>query len=287
VEEQGGYRLTKRGARRFDWRDPYHVAVTLSWPNFALAMLATELAINLVFALLYWLAPGSVSNAAPGSYADAFFFSVETLATVGYGAMAPASLFGHIVASVELLVGMALTAIITGLTFVRFSRPRAKIIYADNPVVARYNGRPALMIRIANGRATPMTNAHARLSVLLAEQTHEGQSFRGVHELPLVRATVPIFSLTWTLIHVLDQASPLHGATAESLAAEQVRLFLTIDMRDEQLAARVQDIRTYGATDIRFGHRYADAVVLDADGNPFADLTRVSELEREPGAERG
>lgn len=279
VIDYGTYRLTRSGATRYDWRDPYHVAVALSWWHFALVILAAELGINLFFAALYWLAPGAVANAASGSYADAFFFSLETLATVGYGSMSPASTYGHVVASVELLCGMALTALVTGLIFVRFARPRAKVIYAENPVVAAYNGRPALMLRIANGRATLVTNGHARISALLVEHTHEGQRFRGVHDLPLVRAHIPIFALTWTLIHVIDEASPLHGATAESLLADQVRIFLTLDLHDDMLASQVQAVRAYNAADIRFGQRYADVVTEGPDGYPVADYARISALE--------
>jgi inward rectifier potassium channel len=118
--------LSKLGASRFDLRDPYHLAVSLSWPGFAVAMLSCWLVINLVFALLYWLRPGDVANIAPDSFADVFFFSIETLATVGYGVMAPATLYGHIVSAAEIVTGMAFTAIFTGLLFVRFSRPKAK-----------------------------------------------------------------------------------------------------------------------------------------------------------------
>jgi hypothetical protein len=135
----GAFEMTKKGALRYDFRDPYHLAVSLSWPGFLLMFVVCELAINILFASLYALQPGSVANAAPGSFADLFFFSLETLATVGYGAMSPATLYGHTVSAVEIISGLAFIAIMTGLTFVRFSRPRAKVLYADKAVVATYN----------------------------------------------------------------------------------------------------------------------------------------------------
>ena len=200
-------------------------------------MVGVWLTINLAFALLYVLSPGDVANATPGSFSDAFFFSVETLATVGYGVMAPASLYGHIVSAVEIVTGTAFTAIVTGLLFVRFSRPKAKILYADDAVVSMRNGKPTLMLRIANGRQSLMTGATVRLFVLLAERTQEGGFFRRIHDLQLVQSHLPVFVMPWTLMHVIDESSPLFGHTAETLAATAARIFMTIEARDQALAA--------------------------------------------------
>jgi inward rectifier potassium channel len=276
------YGLWKLGAQRFDLRDPYHMAVSLSWPSFAVAMLACWLVINLVFALLYWLRAGDVTNAAPGSFADVFFFSVETLATVGYGVMAPATLFGHIVSAAEIVSGMAFTAIFTGLLFVRFSRPKAKIVYAEDAVVARHNKRPTLMLRVVNGRVTIMSNASARLFALLPVRTAEGSSFRRPMELQLQQSHLPLFVMPWTLMHVIDETSPLHGHDTDSLDEADARLFLTMEARDHALNAVVQDIKDYSPAHIRFGMRFADMVMLN-EGGATADLSRISLLEPDPG----
>src|SRR5713226_6429288 len=169
----GSYEFKKKGVSRFDLRDPYHLAVALTWPQFLAALLALYLSVNVVFTTLFWLVPGSVANARPDSFSDAFFFSIETLATVGYGKMYPATLHGHMVASIEIVCGLAFTAVLTGLTFVRFSRPRAKLIFAVHPVVAMHNGKPTLMVRIGNGRAALLADARAQLNVLLTETTTE------------------------------------------------------------------------------------------------------------------
>jgi inward rectifier potassium channel len=276
--------LWKLGVRRFDLRDPYHVAVSLPWPGFVAAMLVCWLAINLIFALLYDLRPGDVANSASGSLSDMFFFSIETLATVGYGVMAPVTLYGHIVSAVEIVTGMAFTAIVTGLLFVRFSRPKAKIICADDAVVSTHNGRPTLMLRIVNGRVTIMSNANVRLFVLLAEQTQEGQFFRRVHELRLQQSHLPLFIMPWLLLHVIDENSPLHGYDADTLISTQARLFLTIEARDHALSTQVQDLKHYGAEQIRFGMRFVDMVSQDEAGGVTADLSRISLLE--PDSER-
>src|SRR5215470_9574536 len=279
----GSFEFKKKGVSRFDLRDPYHLAVALTWPQFLAALLALYLSVNVVFTILFWLVPGSVANARPDSFSDAFFFSIETLATVGYGKMYPATLHGHMVASIEIVCGLAFTAVLTGLTFVRFSRPRAKLVFAANPVVAMHNGKPTLMVRIGNGRAAVLADAAAKLNVLLSEITAEGKLFRRAQELRLERAHIPLFPLSWTLMHVLDERSPLNGYDRARAIEADARVFVTLEARDPTLATSVHEIRTYMPEDIRFGMRYTDAVTIAEDGTPVADLTRIGALEPDVG----
>src|SRR5579871_792574 len=223
----GEIELTKIGVRRFDIRDPYHFALTVSWRGFAIAVLLLYGVINLFFAALYLLNPGSISNARPGALSDAFFFSIETLATVGYGEMAPATPMGHLIAAVEIIVGMAFTAIMTGLLFVRFSKPRAKIVYADKAVITSHNGVSTLMVRIGNGRANLLTNVQLQLHALIKEISREGHSSFNMHELKLGREKVPSFPLLLTLMHTIDASSPLLGFDAEAMVQSEVRLFVS------------------------------------------------------------
>jgi len=280
----GAYEFTKKGVSRFDLRDPYHLAITLTWPQFLAALFALYLFVNTVFATLFWLAPGSVVNARPGSFIDVLFFSIETLATVGYGDMYPATLYGRVVASSEILCGLAFTAILTGLTFVRFSRPRAKLIFAANPVVATHNGKPTLMLRIGNGRTGLLTDAAAKLNVSV--MTTEGKLFRSAQELRLERAHIPAFPLSWTLMHVLDERSPLHGFDTAQFIAADARVFVTVEARDPALATVVHDFRNYTPEDICFGMRYADVVTTAEDGTLVVDLTRIGALEADVGERR-
>jgi inward rectifier potassium channel len=279
----GSYEFKKKGVSRFDLRDPYHLAVALTWPQFLAALLALYLSVNVVFTILFWLVPGSVANARPDSFSDAFFFSIETLATVGYGKMYPATLHGHMVASIEIVCGLAFTAVLTGLTFVRFSRPRAKLIFAANPVVAMHNGKPTLMVRIGNGRAAVLADAKAQLNVLLTETTTEGKVFHRAQELQLERAHIPIFPLFWTLMHVLDERSPLNGYDAARAVKANAQVFVAIEARDPTLATTVHDIRNYPAEDVRFGMRYTEAVTTARDGTPVLDLTAIGALEPDVG----
>lgn len=282
--QMGKFRYQKKGIWRFDLRDPYHVAVTLTWPQFLAALLSLYLAVNVFFATLYTLVSGSVANARPHSFTDAFYFSFETLATVGYGEMFPQGTYGHVVACVEIVCGLAFTAILTGLTFVRFSRPRAKFIFAERPVVAQHDGAPTLMLRIANGRASLLTDASAKLNALLTYHTKEGTRFRSAQELRLLRAHIPIFPLTWTLMHRIDETSPLHGLDSAAIVENDARVFVSITAYDPTLSSTVQDVRDYDPADILFGMRYADAVFAAEDGSPVADLTRISAIESDSGA---
>jgi inward rectifier potassium channel len=281
----GSYEFRKKGISRFDLRDPYTFAHALTWPQFFAALLLLYIAVNFVFGLLYWVVPGTVANARPGSFGDAYFFSMETLATVGYGEMYPATVYGRVIAGIEIVGGLTFTAILTGLTFVRFSRPRSKVVFADNPIVATHKGKPTLMVRIANGRASMLTDAEAKLNVLFRDRTADGRLFRRAQELRLERAHLPAFPLSWTLMHVLDERSPLHGFDEARAVAEDVRVFVTIMAHDPMLATTLQDIHNYAPQDIRFGMRYADAVIEAPDGMMAMDMDRIGALEPDTGAD--
>jgi inward rectifier potassium channel len=279
----GSFELKKLGVSRFDLRDPYHLAIASSWPAYLLALFALYLSVSLVFGGLFWLVPGSVANARPGSFADALFFSIETIGTVGYGEMYPATFYGHVVASTEIGCGLAFVAILTGLTFVRFSRPQAKLVFAANPVVAMYRAKPTLMLQVANGRPGVLMDATAKLNVLFSETAADGRLVRRAQELRLERAHLPLYPLSWTLAHVLDEKSPLHGYDSERVLKAQARIFVMLEAYDPTLATSVHAIRTYAPEDIRFGVRYRDPISIGNDGLPVLDLGTIGALEPDSG----
>jgi len=281
----GAVEIVKRGIARYDFRDPYHIAIELSWKEFALAFIGLELGINTAFALLYLASPGCIANARAGSFSAAFFFSIETLATVGYGTMAPATFYGHAVSAVEIVSGLVFTAIMTGLLFVRFSKPRPKILFADQAVVTSHNCTPTLMVRIANGRVTLLTNAMARLGVVLLEEDAEGHPLRVVHDLALSNATLSLFPMTWTVMHEIDENSPLTDYNAERFTESDARLILTIEAHDQALGAAIHDLRIYTAGEVLYGMHYAEVVTVDDRLRPVADLTRLSLVEPDPTAQ--
>ena len=242
----GAFTLTKRGVDRWDWRDPYHLLVGLTWRQFVAAFVLAEVVLNLLFAGLYLVESGRVANLPPGSLLLAFSFSLETLATVGDGVMAPATAYGHVVSAVEIVSGVLFTALVTGLIFVRFSRPRSKVLAATNLVVTQHEGVTTLMARIGNGRLEPLVDATVRMSALLRRETREGVVFRGSHDLLLERDHIPIFALTWTLFHPIDAASPLFGLSQDELRATMIRLYVIVEARDPVLASAIHEVKDWG-----------------------------------------
>ena len=238
----GTLQLEKVGVREFDFKDPYHLALTMSWPQFFAGLFMLYAVINSCFALLYYAVPGSVSNMPSDSFWDAFFFSIETLATVGYGNMAPITTYSHTVSAIVVFVGMLLTATMTGLVFVRFSKPKAKLLFAHQAVVVRRSGVPRLMIRIGNGRMNALNDAHVRVTTFINETAADGQKMRSMVDLPLTRSDMPFFPLTWTLTHELTDDSPLvelRNLDPSALHALGTRLLVSITAHDPALGAQV------------------------------------------------
>jgi inward rectifier potassium channel len=269
-----GFSAVKVGVHRFSLADPYYFILAMRWSTFLAVVLGIFLATNLLFATFYWGEPGSISNARAGAFSDAFFFSIETLATVGYGVMTPATLYGHVVASAEIFVGMFLTALTTGAFFARFARPSARMVFSETAVVAPYGGGQALMMRVASRRLQGISEATARLNYYRNEPYGEGR-FRRFDELKLVRRSIPVLTLSWTLIHVIDDESPLSGMTDERMAAEAPAIMLSISGFDEAISSPVNDRQTYRRENMRFGHVFVDMLRDLPDGMIELDLTRI------------
>jgi inward rectifier potassium channel len=207
-----------------------------------------------------------------------FYFSIETLATVGYGDMHPQTNYGHLVATVEIFTGMTFLAVMTGLIFARFSRPRARFVFAKNPVVTIHQGQPTLMIRIANARHNTISQATARLWLFRIETTAEGQQLRRYHELKLDRNDHPMFSLTWTIFHTIDEKSPLYGLSEDELAEAEVNFALNVGGIDDNSAQRLYARQFYALGDIRWRHRYADMTGASPQGRLVLDYSKIHEV---------
>ena len=282
--DQQGLSTIKVGISRFSLDDPYYLVLSMSWRAFLASVLALFLAANLIFATLYWLAPAAIGNARPGSFSDAFFFSIETLATVGYGEMTPQSTYGHSVAAAEIFVGMFLTALVTGAFFARFARPQPRLIFSDVAVITPYEGRTALMVRVASRRVHSINEVRGRISYLRTFHLPDGGTFRRFFDLKLVRSENPVLSLSWTLIHPIDEDSPLHGMNEERLRDEAPRLLVSINGFDEAISSPINDRRSYRPEDIRVGHVFVHILEDMPDGAIQIDLTRLHDtVEVPPG----
>ncbi len=273
----GGREVIAEGLRLNFWADISHRCMTASWPAFIGGAALVFVAFNAVFAFFYWIGNQPISNVPGGAYIDYLYFSIETLSTAGYGDMHPQTHYGHFIATVELFTGIFSMSLMTGLIFARFSRPNARLLFADHPVISSHDGKPTFMVRFANERHNIIGNATARLWLLKNVVSMEGRPLRRFYELPLVRNEHPALALSWTLYHVLDEESPLYGLTADDLDAAKVSLIVVVSGYDVVAAQTVHARRSYDHSDIRFGQRYADIIGTSEDGRIRIDYGRFHE----------
>jgi inward rectifier potassium channel len=270
--------IETRGLAPGFWTDLHHRAMTVYWPVFFSSAALIFVVLNTAFAFLYSLGDNPIANVPRHNFLDLFYFSIETLATVGYGDMHPETDYGHLIATVEIFTGICFLAVLAGLVFTRFSRPRARFEFARHPVVTTYQGEPTLMIRIANARHNAISQATARLWLFRVENTKEGEQFRRYYELKLERREHPMFSLSWTLLHVIDKASAFHGMTPDDFAAGEGALILNVDGVDDNSAQRLYARQIYTRQDIRWRHRYRDITSISDDGRLILDYTKFHDV---------
>ncbi|MDP9033547.1 MAG: ion channel, partial [Myxococcota bacterium] len=270
--------FVKLGVVRRPLTDLYVFLLTTRWWSLFASMLLFYLISNSAFALAYLLG-GGVENARPGNFADAYFFSVQTMATIGYGKMTPISTFANIVVSFEALFGLVAIAIATGLMFAKFSQPRARVIFSKYAVVAMRDGVQSLMLRLANERKTGLVEAQLRLVLVRDETTAEGEPVRRFHTLHLARASTAVFALSWTAIHPIDETSPLYGETPESLESAQADLVASLVGMEEATTQTVHARYAWKSGEILFGHRFVDIVVQLPDGRRGLDYSRFDQVE--------
>lgn len=266
--------LLRLGAGQAWYEDLYYRAFTISWPRFLMMGALVFLVVNAGFALLYLLQPGAVAGARPGNFGDAFFFSVQTIATIGYGQMWPATRYANLLVTAEVLLGMLTIALVTGLAFARFSRPTARVLFSRIAVIGPVNGQPTLSLRIANERRNQVVQAEVTLSLLRDEVTAEGHFLRRFYDLKLVRARTPVFAMTFVVMHPLDRDSPLYGATPETLAAQQAEIIATLTGTDATLSQTIHARASYLPDDILFDRRFGDIIGVTPDGRRAIDYAR-------------
>jgi inward rectifier potassium channel len=278
-----------RGARRFApilqgrgggrWTDIYQGFLSAPWWAFLAGMAVIYVVFNAAFAELYLLDPGGIAGARPRSFWDAFFFSVQTLGTLGYGVMAPRSFYANVVVTVEVFLGILNIAVVAGIMFARVSRPTARVMFSRLAVVTPFDGVPTLMFRVANQRGNQILEATVSLTLARQVTTREGYVMRRFEELALVRARTPLFVLSWTVMHPIDQASPLYDATRESLLADQVELIVVLSGTDETYSDTIYARHSFLPHEIHWNRRFADFISVQPDGRPLVDLGKLHALE--------
>jgi inward rectifier potassium channel len=275
----GQFEFVKLNAEKFDWRDTYHFILTLSWPGFAGIVFGIYLLINVLFAALYMLNPHAIAEMEPGSFLAAFFFSVETLATVGYGHLYPETFYGHLIAMFEIMVGMFGLAVITGLIFVRFSRPTARIHFSKVAVIAPFDGTLNLMIRVANLRHQAMVEPQFRMILLRSFLTAEGDDVRRFHPLKLEFDHLISFPAVLTVRHRIDKQSPLFGMSPEDFQRLDFRIIASIVGVDTVIVAPVESFGDYNFDQIEWNRRFVEIYDRNKRGEWTVDYGRIDETE--------
>jgi len=265
------------GAKKMPLRDMYHAFQRASWSVALLAIVTAYVALNALFALAY-LKVGGIENARPGSFMDALAFSVQTMGTIGYGALYPKGTGANFLVLAESVVGLIITALVTGLVFAKFSQSSARILFSRHVTIAPMDGVPTLTFRVGNQRSSRIIEAAVRVSLVRTETTKEGLTFYRMYDLTLTRDRSPALTRSWTAMHPITPTSPLYGETPESAAKKEIELIVTIMGIDDISLQPAHARYRYIDSDIVWGARHADVLSVAPDGALVIDLHKFHDI---------
>jgi inward rectifier potassium channel len=268
--------IERRGLRRRGLGDLYHTLMTIDLTSLLAALAGTFLVINIFFAAVYF-GVGGLAGVRAGTFFGAFFFSVQTLSTTGYGAIYPVTLTANFLAVAEMLLGLLSTALATGVLFARLSRPRARVMFSKVVIIRQYRGAPTLMFRLANERRNQILEARVSVTATYDEEDDTGSTLRRLVPLRLERETTPVFALTWLVMHRISEDSPLFGKDMAAISAAGNVIVCSFTGLDDTLNAPIYARHVYGAEDLRIGHQFVDVMERSANGDITIDYGRFHE----------
>lgn len=272
--KDGRVLVERVGHRAATFSDLYHFLLVVSWSRLFLLFSAAYVGINVLFACAYLAGGDCIAEARPGSFHDAFFFSVQTMATIGYGRMYPKTTYADILVAAEAFCGLLGVSMATGLMFSKFAKPTARMIFTKNMVASNRDGIPCLMFRMANQRSNTIVEAQIQMVVSIGGRTAEGERVRRVLDLALTRTSTPVFTLTWTAIHPIDERSPLYGMSEEEIRTNELAFIITFTGIDDTFSQTVHARYAYGSKDILWGARFDDVLLPREGGGAVVDYTR-------------
>jgi inward rectifier potassium channel len=284
LNRDGSFNVARSGLGILESLAPYHHVLTLPWSRFLLLTVLLYFALNGLFAVAYVLCGpeallGPGAEMLGGRFSRAFYFSVQTFATIGYGQIGPNGFLPNLLVTIEALVGLIYQALATGVIFARFSRPTASILYSDRAIVAPYRDGRALQFRIANRRRSQLLQLEAQ--VIFSWMAGDGaQRVRRYAVLPLERNRVTFFPLAWTIVHPIDEASPLHGASPDSLDADEAEVLVLLSGIDDTHGQTVHSRTSYLATEIVWNARFRPIYAAPTSTAPVvADIAKLGDIE--------
>ena len=278
MNRDGGFNVVRKGVPKFYWGDFYHLLLTLSWPKFLALVGIAYVVINVVFALAYLATGDGIEHARHGNFLDTFFFSVQTMATIGYGEMHPQSFSANVLVAIEALLGLLGVAMATGLMFARFSIGKARVLFSRVAVITPYNDMPTLMFRVANERENWILEAQIHLTLVRSEISKEGYEMRRFYDLPLVRSHSPLFSLSWTVMHTIDESSALYGVSAAEIAQDNMELLMIFTGLDETLSQTIHARHSFISGEILWNMQFVDILSRTQDGRRCIDYSHFHDV---------
>ena len=263
--------------------DLYFRLMQGSWMQLIAMAGVAYLLLNVLFAALYMLDPTSIAGRSTLTFLDAFSFSVQTFTTVGFGGLTPANAYGDVLVGLEAFLGLIWVALVTGLMFSKAARPTSSIMFSEPMVVTEYNGYPTLMIRVANARGNSIVDAELSMCALVEEVSDEGHFLRRLRDVELARTRQPIFALSWTVMHRIDEDSPYYGLDKDNLETKLVGTIVTVIGHDETYAQTVHGRKIYAPHDIRFGHQFDDVMSTNDEGQLVLDFRKFHDTHAVDG----
>lgn len=262
--------------RRMDF---YHALVSMPWLSFLALFVTAFLLINALFGALYYAGDSAIGGLVTASYVEHFFFSVQTLATIGYGGKFPQTLYADVLVTIEAMIGLLGLGLFAAIAFAKLSIPKSQIIFSKVAVVAPFEGVPTLMFRVANERNNHIIGAEIELSMFIRKSTAEGLDLRRIFDLRLLRSRAPLLALTWLVFHPIDEKSPLWGYTPDALEQAEFALVATLKGLDETISQTVHAKHSYASGDIQWGQHFKDMFTHDAaTGKASIDLRLIHDV---------
>ncbi|MCA9735736.1 MAG: potassium transporter [Deferribacteres bacterium] len=284
LNRDGSFNVTRTGLPFAKFLNTYHTLIAMHWGIFHITLIVAYLGINLLFAALYMLAghealSGIHSVSLPGRFLEIFFFSVQTFTTVGYGHITPVTTLANLIATAESFAGLLGFALATGLLFARFSRPTAEILFSENALVSPYKGITGLMFRISNARRNQLVDLSVRLILSRFEVDAHGNRKRQFHNLELERDQVAFFPLTWTIVHPINETSPLQGLNATDVAESEAEVLILLSAFDETFSTTVHTRSSYQWDEIVWGKKFVNLFELGKNGEMSVDVRKLGDWE--------
>ncbi len=277
MKEKPLFKIKKVNNKRAFHKDLYHTLLKISWFQLFLTYVCVFLVFNTFFALLFWLVPGSLSLEEL-TFLNAFFFSVQTFSTVGYGIISPVTVYGNTIVVIEIMTGLITTALSTGIIFSRFSKPNAKILYSKNLLINKFGNERVLMFRIANDRSNEIVAASIDIHYTFQVTSPEGINMTRFKPLTLQRSYSPIFSLSWTIIHTIDETSPFFNKSLDEIKKANHEFFIVFNGTDGTFSLTIHDYHTYSVADIIEDKYFVDIVSRDDQGVRTIDFKHFHDL---------